>query len=165
MSSASDLALQVNQLPISVEMPSDFSQFREIMSLLYKRIASSTNTKTGGVYDIGEFYNFNQFYTLSNPFDINSKINVFRNTYRKTFDVVALNTANIPGGATVMFNHDIVGLKYSTLVYASCTSVANDFFSVMHPYADMNATQIVFTNPLGATDLKSVIFVAEYLKT
>lgn len=157
MSSSSDPALTTNQLPISVEMPSEFEKFREIISLLYKRIANSSNSKTGGLYSLQESYNSNQYYDITNT-------QTFRSAYRKVFDLVALNGGNIAGGATVSFPHGITGLKYSALIYASCTSVTPEFFTVVYPNAKMDAINLVFTNPLPATALSSVILVAEVLK-
>ena len=157
MSSSSDPSLLVNQLPISVEMPDDFDKFREVISLLYKRIANSTNTKTGGLYTLQEFYNFNQYYDITNT-------QSFRNASRKVFDLVSLNGANIPAAGVVSFPHGIVGLKYAALIYASCTSVTPEFFTAVYPNATMDATNINFTNPLGVA-LSSVIFVCEILKT
>jgi len=158
MSSSSDPSLTTNQLPISVEMPREFAQFREIISLLYKRIANSSNSKTGGLYSLQETSNSNQYYDIANT-------QTFRSTYRKVFDLVSLNGANIPAAGVVSFPHGIVGLKYAALIYASCTSVTPDFFTVVYPDATMDATNINFTNPLPATALSSVIFVCEFLKT
>lgn len=158
MSVSSDPALLVNQLPISVEFPRDSEKFLEILSELYKRIANSVNTKEGGLYTLQEFYDFKQYYTLTNT-------GVFRNNYRKVFDLVSLNGGNIDGGATVSFAHGITGLAFGTMVYAGCTSVTPTYFSVMgQPTIYLDANNINFTNPLGATALTSVIAVCEYLK-
>lgn len=158
MSFSSDPALLVNQLPISVEMPKDFEQFREIMSELYKRIANSTNTKEGALYSLQEFSNFKQYYTTTNT-------GVFRNVYRKVFDLVNLNGGNIGAGATVAFAHGITGLSETALIYAGCTSATPTYFSVMGPTdVWLDAVNINFTNPLGAVALTKVSAVCEYLK-
>jgi hypothetical protein len=164
MSSISDQPLFINQLPSSIEIPREYEQFREIVSLLLMRIVDAVNKKEGSLYYLQELGNFQSFYTWDYVNGVGLPFQ-FRNGYRNVFDVVALNGANIPGGAMVNFAHNIVGLKYATLIYASCTSVANDFFTVVYPNATMDAVNINFTNPLGGTDLNSVIFVAEYLKT
>lgn len=148
----------VNQLPLSIDFPRDQDKFLEVITLIYKRIANSVNTRTGGLHSLQELYNSNQFFINGNP-------NNFRNVYRKVFDVVNLNGGNIAGGAAVSFPHNIVGLKFATLIYASCTSVTSQFFTVVYPNATMDATNINFINPLGGTALSSVFFIAEYLKT
>lgn len=157
MSFSSDQAILVNQLPISVEFPKDQEKFLEMLTLLYKRIANAVNTKEGALYSLQELYNSQQFFTQGN-------VNSFRNVYRKTFDVVNLNGGNVAGGATVSFPHNINGLLYTANIYAACTSVTPEFFTVVYPYATMDATNINFTNPLPATALNQVYFIAEYLK-
>lgn len=158
MSFSSDIPLQSNQLPISIDYPSpkDEKNFINTLSLDRKRISDSMNTKTGGIYQLQEQANFNQYFTTGNP-------QVNRNAYRFVYDVVDLNGAPIPALATRSFPHNINGLAFSTLIYASCTSTDPNFFTVVFPYAYLNATNLIFTNPL-ATPLTSVIFVAEYLK-
>lgn len=157
MMSTSNDSLNLNQLPVSVEIPRDPVKGVEIISLLYKRIAASVNSKEGGLFPLAETGNFQQFYTTGNAY-------AFRPVYRYTFDLVALNSGNISGGATVTFAHGIVGLLYTTLLYASCTSVAGDFFTVVYPDASASATNIIFTNPLGSTALSNAVLVFEYLK-
>jgi hypothetical protein len=164
MTGITDPALFINQLPSSIEIPKDYEAFQEIVSLLLMRIVDSVNKKTGSLYYLQEQGNFQSFYTWDYVNNVGLPFQ-FRNGYRNTFDLVALNGGNIPGGATVNFAHNIMGLKYATLIYASCTSVANDFFTVVYPDCSMDATNVNFTNPLGATDLNSVIMVCEYLKT
>lgn len=155
MSFSSDQPLLVNQLPLSVDFPKDDQKFLEILTETYKRIANCANSKTGGLYSIQELFNSEQFFTAT-P-------NQFRNVYRKTFDLVALNGGNIAAGATVAFAHNITGLKYATLIYASCTSAAQ-FFTVVYPDAFMDPVNINFTNP-SANAVTAAFFIAEYLKT
>lgn len=157
MSSFSDPALSVNQLPLSVEIPREID-LSEILSLLYKRIANVVNTKEGAFYDLIEQGNFEQFFTPGVPF-------TYRPDYRKTFDFVGLNGANIPAGATVAFPHGIIGLKFNTWIWCSCTSVnpAGEFFTVVFPQARADNVNVTLTNP-SAFALNSAIFVFEYLK-
>lgn len=157
LSSSSNNPLVLSQLPTSVEFPKEYEEFIEIMSLLYKRMAKAINTKEGSVYELFEQGNYQQFFTAGIPY-------TYRNVYRKSFDLVDLNGGNIPGGATVSFANGITGIVSTTLVYASCTSTANDYFTVVYPDASMQGANLSFTNPLAATALSSVIFVAEYTK-
>src|ERR1700677_1234479 len=114
MSFSSDPALLVNQLPLSITFPRDQDKFLEILTELYKRIANAVNTKEGGLFIPVELFNFQQFFT--------SPTGELRNVYRKAFDLVFLNGGPIPAGGTVVFPHNITGIKYATLIYASCTS-------------------------------------------
>lgn len=158
MSFNSNQPQQTNQLPLSIDFPEDWDKFLETITLLYKRIANSVNSKEGGLYSLQELSNFNQYFIPKNA-------NNFRNVYRKTFDVVGLNGAPIPGGATITFPHNIQGLKEATHIYASCTSVTPTFFTVVYPNAFLDATNLTFTNPLSSISLSQVFFIAEYLKT
>ena len=157
MSSSSNNPLQINQLPVSFEIPKN-SDLTEIISLLYRRISRAVNTKTGSLYDLQELGNFNQFFTPGTPF-------AYRPVYRYVFDLVAQNGGNIAGGATVNFVHNINGIKYAALIYASCTSAAGDLFTVVYPNATMTLTNVNFVNPLPATALTAAYLVGEYLKT
>jgi hypothetical protein len=157
MTGISDPASLINQLPVSLEMPKDFEQFREISSLLFKRIIDAVNKKEGSLYYLQEIGNFESFFTSGQPY-------VFRTGYRYVFDLVALNGGNIAGGATVIFPHGIIGFKIGTLIYATATATTGISFTVTYSYCSMDATNIYFTNPLPGTALSSVIFVGEYLK-
>ena len=160
MTFSSDPALQVNQLPISIEFPKEQERFYEILTLWAKRVTNSVNSKEGGLFSLEELFDFKQFFTPSNP-------NVFRNDYRKTFDVTGLNGGNIPGGATVSFPHNITGMLQGTLIYATCTTATGVTFTVTYPYFTVDIAtggNINFTNPLPGTALSTVIGVAEYLK-
>ena len=159
MSFSSDKPLQSNQLPVSIEFPdTDDKEFNNVLTLTYKRIADTSNTKEGALYLLNENANFRQFYTANNP-------QKNRNSYRKVFDLVILNAGVIGAGATVSFPHGITGLHESDLIYASCTSTdaSPKRFSVMGPTVYLDDTNVFFTNPLGVT-LSQAIVVANYLK-
>lgn len=161
MTFSSDPALQVNQLPISIEFPRDEDRFYEYLTIWAKRIANTVNSKEGGLYSLEELFDSKQYFTVANP-------NTFRNDYRKTFDITGLNGGAIAGGAIVSFPHNITGIKSGTLIYATCTvapaGVFTQTFTVTYPYVTLDAVNINFTNPLPATALDTVIAVAEYLK-
>lgn len=157
MSFSSDNASLINQLPLSIDFPKEDDKFFEVLTNTYKRIANATNTKTAGLYILQELINSNQFYSRQTT-------QQFRNVYRSTFDVVALNGGPIPGGATVAFPHNINSLKETALIYASCTSATPTYFTVVYPDAYLDATNLNFTNPLAGTALTAVTLVAEYLK-
>lgn len=158
MSFNSDPALQSNQLPISIDFPqTDKKEFLDTLTLIYKRIANSVNTKEGAFYLLDELATFKQYFTLNNP-------QVNRNVYRKTFDLVSLNGGlPIAPAAVVSQPHNIVGLSSAALVYAGCTSNDPFYFTVVYPDIYLDATDIVFTNNSGNT-ITACYGVAEYLK-
>lgn len=158
MSFSSDIPLQSNQLPISIEFPSpDDINFNDILSLTYKRIASSVNTKEGAFYLLNENATFKQYFTRNNP-----QIN--RNVYRKTFDLIQLNGGNIGAGATIAFPHGITGLFNCAITYVGCTSTNPYYFSLMnYPTIYLDSVNINFTNPT-ALILTQADAVCEYLK-
>lgn len=159
MTFSSDNALQINQLPLSVDFPKEQDKFLEVLTSLYKRIANSVNNKEGGLYNLQELYNSQLFFTPNNT-------QSFRNVYRTVFDLVGLNGENIPGSATVTFPYNIVGAKYSANIYVSCTTTTGILFTVMgYPaaYLDTMKMTINFTNP-SSSALVACYFIAEYLK-
>lgn len=157
MTVPNDVALQANQLPISIEFPKETENFYETLSLWQKRVSNAVNSKEGGLHNLVENFSFKQYYTTGNP-------DVFRNVYRFCFDLVALNGGPIGGGITVSFPHGIIGLLYAGDIKANCTSAIPTYFSVMGPTSiRLDAVNIVFTNPLG-TPLTAVTAIAEYLK-
>lgn len=98
MSFSSDIPLQANQLPLSIDFPNPSSaDFSNELNLAYKRITDSVNFKEGGLYQLREEANFQRFFPnptgVTNPFQL-------RNGYRTTFDLVYLNGGPIPIGVT-----------------------------------------------------------------
>lgn len=167
MSFSSDPSLLINQLPISVEFPSD-DRFIEVMSLLYKRMANAINTKEGSLFPLIEIGNFQQYYIQSSP-------NTFRNVYRKTFDMVNLNAGPIAAGATVSVAHGITGLVKSTHIYGSAknSDVPSKFIPLPYVSATLitdqvqiylTSTNIVLVNGATQSILTDASIVAEYTK-
>lgn len=168
MSFNSNPPLLVNQLPISVIFPNDFPKFLDILTELYKRIANSVNTKEGALFSLEELFDFQQYFTIGQP-------GVFRNVYRKVFDMVNLNGGSIAPGATVSFPHNITGLlsptfiyggatnsdspvKYIPLNYVSATSVTDQVQIYLDP------TNVVLVNGATQSALTQATIVAEYVK-
>lgn len=159
MSGVSDPAMNANQLPISIEFPREEERFYEILSLWQKRVSSAVNSKNGGLHTLIETFSFKQYFTPGDP-------NVFRNVYRKCFDMVALNGGgSIGAGATVSFAHNITGLLFAGDIKADCTgNTPTKYFSEMGPNSVwLDATNVNFKNDSGSI-LTSVIVIAEYLK-
>jgi hypothetical protein len=169
MSFSSDQATLVNQLPISVDFPREQEKFLEALTLLYKRIANCVNTKEGGLFSIQELFNSQQYFTPGIP-------NIFRNVYRTTFDMIALNGGPIAPGATVSQPHNIVGItapthiyggavnsdspvKFLPLNYVSATTLTDQIQIYLDP------TNVILINGSTQSTLTSATIVAEYLKT
>lgn len=168
MTFTSNQPLLVNQLPLSIDFPKEWVKFLDIWTELYKRIANCVNTKEGGLFSLQEQFSSQQYFTLSEP-------GVFRNVYRKTFDMVELNGGSIAAGATVTFPHNITGIldtatiyggatnsdapvKYIPLPYVSATSVTNQVQIYLTP------TDVVLINGATQSALTQAYIVAEYLK-
>lgn len=157
MAFSSDIPLQSNQLPISIDFAKlESEEFNNQISLTYKRIADSVNKKEGSLYLTQEIANFKQYFTANDP-------QTTRNAYRKTFDIVALNGGVVAPAATVTFPHGITGLLYTALIYAGCANSGGEFFTVVYPQAYLTTTDVVFTNS-SASDVTQCYVVAEYLK-
>ena len=161
MSISSDPALIVNQLPISIELPSDPREMREILTLWMKRVANAVNYKEGSLYNLIELYSFKQYYNIAN-------VNTFRNVYRSVFDMTTQN-ATLPNtpiapSATVSFAHNITGLMFGTMIYAGCTTTQPRYFSVMGETSVwLDPININFTNT-STFPITACTVVAEYLK-
>lgn len=93
MTISSDNPLNTNQLPISLDVNPEESNYQSILSLYLRRIANAVNTKESGLFLLQETAPFEQWFTTGDP-------QQNRNAYRITVDLVALNGANIPAGAT-----------------------------------------------------------------
>lgn len=113
----SDQPLISNQLPISFDLPDDQEQWKNEMELMVKRINTVVNTKEGGLYVPQEVATFKLYFTLNDA-------NKFRNTYRKTFDMVDLNGGNINPGTTVSFAHSIGTIIAPTDIFGTATTSA-----------------------------------------
>lgn len=164
MSFSSDKPLQSNQLPISSDIPDVKSKdFSDTLSLLYKRIANSVNTKEGSLYLTEELATFKSFFINNNP-------QKFRNGYRMTYDLVDLNGGVIPAGVTTLSVPDTIeGLQEPIMGYGAGTIdgpiyVFNgDDFNVRFDNTDEAEQNIIITNNTGS-DLITLIWVFEYLK-
>ena len=94
MTFSSDPSLNTNQLPISLDVNPEETNYQSILLLYLRRIANSTNTKESGLYLLQETASFEQWF--------GSTPQQNRNGYRTTVDLVALNGGNIPNGTTTL---------------------------------------------------------------
>lgn len=93
MSFSSNNPLNTNQLPISLDVNPEDKDFENILLLYLRRVANAVNTKESGLFLLQENASFEQWFQNNNP-------QQNRNGYRTTADLVALNSGNIPAGAT-----------------------------------------------------------------
>lgn len=175
MSFTNDPAILVNQLPISIEFPKDTETFKEVLTLWERRVANIINTKEGGLYTLQEFFSFKQYFTPNTP-------GVFRNVYRFTYDMVALNGGPIAPGATVSTPHNIplpnnITLLNGVNIYGSATNsdvAPNGPKRLPLPYSSETTTlnieiyfdnlNVVIINGSTQTALTYCTIVLEYLK-
>ncbi len=158
MSSSSNIPGIANQVASSTELPKleDSKLFVERLEKLLKDFSSVINTKEGGLITLQELFAFKTVFTTDDP-------QIFRNVYRKSFDLVDLNGGNIASGATVNFAHGITDITDSILVYVSCVSTDPEYFTAVYPDVFLDNTNINFTNPHGSA-VSSAIAVCEYTK-
>jgi hypothetical protein len=86
-----------SQLPISIEMPDDPAEYRNKMTDLYQKIASSLNGKEGGLYLPQEKTTGQQYFDSDNP-------QVNKNVYRMVVDF-----GSLPDIGTKNVAHNIQG--------------------------------------------------------
>lgn len=160
---SSDQPLVANQLPISVDFPQDPQEFINTISLLYKRIANSVNTKEGALYLPQELATFQQYFTPNDPQKL-------RNVYRKVIDFGALpNTAVKLVAHGIAFNSEFT----TTRIYGSATDPVNLVY-VPLPFADPTAansislfaggTDVVVQTGANRSNFTRCTVVIEYVK-
>lgn len=93
MTFSSNIPLDTNQLPISLDVNPDDKEFGNILLLYLRRVASAVNTKESALFLLQENASFEQWYQTGNP-------QQNRSGYRITADLVMLNGGNIPTGTT-----------------------------------------------------------------
>jgi hypothetical protein len=163
VSFSSDPSLFANQLPVSVELPSDTRAFQDTLSLLYKRIANSVNTKEGALYALKEQATFQLYYTATDP-------QKFRSVYRTVVDCGTLPNAGIklvPHG--IPFDADYT----LTRMYGASTDPVNLVyvplpFVAVNPINSIgifpNGTNIVIETGINRTNFTRTSVVIEYMK-
>jgi hypothetical protein len=175
MSFTNDRAILANQLPISIEFPKEPERFYEVLTLWQRRVSNAVNTKIGGLYVPQELFSFKQYFTVNDP-------DVFRNVYRFTYDMVALNGGPIAAGATVAVPHNIplptpTSLFNGVNIYGSATNsdtIPNGPKRMPLPYSSSTTTRdieiyldnvnVTLINGSTQTILTYATIVAEYLK-
>ena len=101
MGFSSDRPMQTNQLPFSIEFPDPSApEFLEKLTIVYQQIASILSKKESSLYLLEELATSQSYFKYDNAASFTANTSYFRNSYRTTFDLIALNGGNIPIGAT-----------------------------------------------------------------
>lgn len=172
MSFSSDPSSNVNQLPISIEIPGDLVQMQEILSILLRKITQVVNTKEGGLYTLQEQINFQQYFTEGNP-------QQFRTVYR-----TVVNFGTLPNAGSKSVPHGIQGIDPGggnpstfsfTHIYATASrqQAGNEKF-IPIPYVSLtevneisisvDSTNVTISTSVDYTDYTVCYVVLEYLK-
>ena len=163
MSFSSDNSQIVNQLPISIDFSRKQEEFLDQLTLLYKHIANSVNTRELGFYYPEETATFQEYFKPNNP-------QGRRNVYRKVIDFGALPAAGSSSVAhSISFDSnysitrlygassDTAGLNYIPLPYASPTLVNNIELS-------LDSTNVTITVGTDRSAFTTTYVVIEYMK-
>ena len=95
MSFSSDEPQITNQLDTTVDFEGEEKLFKDTLTNAYRKVATTVNSKTGGLYQPREISNSEQYFTPSNP-------QKQRNVYRMTVDFGPL-----PNATTKSVSHGI----------------------------------------------------------
>lgn len=129
---SSDNSLVSNQIPISLDFPSEPNELNLFVQAIIKRIANATNSKESGLYVPLETATFISYFTDGNP-------QKFRNVYRKTINIGPLpNTGVITIAHGISFDSNFT----VTRIYGSATDPTNLEYIPL-PYADPDPTKCV----------------------
>lgn len=144
MSFSSDNAAITNQLPNTINLPDldNKELFVERLEAILKEITDSVNQKDGGLYTKDETASSQQYYNPDDPQE-------FRNVYRKVFDLIDLNGANVGASASLSYPHEMVGVSGSAMISANCTDSDGKMFTVVYPDVHINEDDLFFTNPVA----------------
>lgn len=166
MTFSSDPSLNTNQLPISLDVNPQDSEFQDILLLYLRRVANAVNTKENGLFLLQETANFEQWYQLGNP-------QQNRNAYRITVDLVSIHGGNIPTGTTnIVLSTStqpvkITGYLYPVQGFGGAIDVDGLSYFLNDPniyvrYQNSTNTIIIQNNSTKA--LTWCVWVMEYLK-
>lgn len=146
-----------NQLPLSVEIPPDYSTFRFQFSQLYQRLTSSLNSKEGGLYVPQEKITNQQYFDEDNP-------QQNKNVYRMVVDF-----GSLPNSTSKSVNHDIDWNDSYRLTrsYGASTNI-NSQESLPIPndgiLLEINSTNVIVTTTSDRSSYTDTTIVIEYTK-
>lgn len=155
-------------LPVEFQLPKEDKDIRELISKRERLTASIVNVKEIGIYDLSETLTAQQWFSTQTQ--TGGNIRKERFTYRKVFDMVALNSGNI-GAVTVAFAHNIPQLVIPTRIFGTATAIGP--FYIPLPYTSntgndieiwFDQTNVNLINNYGA-NLQQCYITIEYLKS
>ena len=157
MSFSNDKPALENQLAISIELPEDPAEFRFRFNDLYQKIATSLNSKEGGLYVPEEKTTGQQYFNPDNP-------QKNKNVYRMVVDFGAL-----PNASAKSVFHDINWLASYRLTraYGAATDPVNSL-SISLPNdgicLETNATNVIVTTTSDLSAYTDTTITIEYTK-
>lgn len=158
MSFSSDNTSLQNQLPLSVELSTDLADMRYEINDLYQSIASSVNSKSGGLYVPQEKINSEQYFDATN-------VQKFKNVYRMVVDFGALPNA---GSKSVAHNIPDWNEDYRLTASwgASTDPVALEALPLPNDgiLVQINSTDVTITTSSNLTAFTETTVVIEYTK-
>ena len=162
----SDNALITNQLPISLDVNPEESNYQSIVLLYLRRIANAMNTKESGLFLLQENATFEQWYQIANP-------QQNRNAYRITADLVLLKGGNIPTGSTSLVLSaatqptNINGYLYPVQGFGGAVDTTGLSYFLNDPSIYVrynNSTNTIIIQNNSGNALTWCVWVMEYLK-
>lgn len=166
MTNSSNLSLNTNQLPISLDVNPNEKDFQSILLLYMRRVASAVNSKESGLFFLQETATFEQWYQIGNP-------QQNRNGYRITVDLVDLNAGNIPTGATSLVLSsttqpmNINGYMFPVQGFGGAVDTTGLSYFLNDPDVYVryqNSTNTIVIQNNSGNALTWMVYVFEYLK-
>lgn len=163
MSYSSDNPQITNQLETTVDFEGSERLFKDTLTNAYRKVATSVNAKTGGLYQPQEISNSEQYFTPNNPQKL-------RNVYRMTVDF-----GGLPNNTTKSVSHGINFTSEFTLTKAYGASTdADSLLYIPLPYASatganiellITASQVTIITNSNRSNFIITYVVIEYCKT
>jgi len=166
MTFSSDLSLNTNQLPISLDVNPGEKGFENILLLYLRRVANAVNTKESSLFLLQENASFEQWYQIGNP-------QQNRNGYRITADLVVLNGGNIAAGTTNIVlssstqPQNITGYLYPVQGFGGAIDTAGLSYFLNDPdiyVRYQNSTNTIIIQNNSGNALTWCVWVMEYLE-
>lgn len=157
---------QSSYLPPEFDLPVELERFQDFISKRERLTASILNIKTNGNFNLVELLTAEQWFSVqTNP-------QKARYSFRKVFDMVALNGGNIGAGATATFAHGITGITIPSRIFGTATTTAPRYLPLPYASATANlnieiyadATNVTVINGAGQPALTQCYITLEYLK-
>lgn len=159
MSFSNDNSSLQNQLPLSVELSQNPAEMRYEINDLYQSLASSVNSKSGGLYVPQEKINSEQYFDATNT-------QKFKNVYRMVVDFGAL-----PNAGSKSVAHNIPGITSDyrlTCSYGGATNPATrQWLPVPNDgiLLENNSTTVTVTTTSDRSAFTATTIVIEYVKS